>query len=79
MVGKQTNKMIISTTFRTIFPLTKFWHIISVLFSLSFEINAPPRTSAAKVEMFLNKHCSAYWRIHGGTGCPKKIPAFDQQ
>ena len=46
---KKTNKMMILTTFCTILP---------VLFLLSFEI------STAKIEMFLNKCHSAYWRIY---------------
>ena len=50
--------MMILTTFCTILPVNKFCHIISVLFSLSFEI------STTKIEMFMNKCHSAYWRIY---------------
>ena len=50
--------MMILTIFRTILPVNKFRHIISVLFLLSFEI------STTKIEMFLNKCHNACWGIY---------------
>ena len=52
IVGKKTNKMIISTTFCTILLVNKFWQIISVLFSLSFEIRAALEQEKQKLQCF---------------------------
>ena len=65
--------MMILTTFCTIFPVNKFWHIISVLSLFSFEI------STTKIEMFLNKCHSTYWMIYDTDTMPRHAIIADLQ